>query len=46
MKDSGYADMEESEKLVVHYLRELDTWWIYESPVFVYDEKERPSALE
>ncbi|MGD0029472.1 MAG: hypothetical protein ABSC91_11095 [Candidatus Bathyarchaeia archaeon] len=42
MKDSSYADMEESEKLVAHYLRELNLWWIYESPVFVYDEKERP----
>lgn len=42
MKDSSYADMEESEKLVAHYLKELNLWWIYESPVFVYDEKERP----
>jgi hypothetical protein len=42
MKDSSYTDMEESEKLVAHYLRELNLWWIYESPVFVYDEKERP----
>jgi hypothetical protein len=42
MKDSVYADMEESEKLVADYLRELNLWWIYESPVFVYDEKERP----
>jgi hypothetical protein len=42
MKDSVYADMEDSEKLVAQYLRELDIWWVYESPVFVYDEKERP----
>jgi len=41
-KDSIYADMEESEKLVANYLRELNIWWIYESPVFVYDEKDRP----
>jgi hypothetical protein len=34
--------MEESEKLVANYLRELDLWWIYEFPVFVYDEKDRP----
>jgi hypothetical protein len=34
--------MEDSEKLVAQYLRELDIWWVYESPVFVYDEKERP----
>jgi len=42
MKDSVYADMEKSEKLVASYLRELDLWWIYEFPVFVYDEKDRP----
>jgi len=42
MKDSVYADMEDSEKQVANYLRELDLWWIYEFPVFVYDEKKRP----
>jgi hypothetical protein len=42
MKESSYADMEESEKIVAHYLKELDIWWVYESPVFVYDEKDRP----
>jgi len=42
MKDSVYADMEDSEKQVAAYLRELDLWWIYEFPVFVYDEKKRP----
>jgi len=42
VKDSVYADMEESEKLVASYLRELSIWWTYESPVFVYDEKDRP----
>lgn len=41
-KDSVYDHMEESEKLVASYLRELNIWWIYESPVFVYDEKGRP----
>jgi len=39
MKDSVYADMEDLEKQVAAYLRELDLWWIYEFPVFVYDEK-------
>ena len=39
MKDSVYADMEDSEKPVADYLRELDLWWVYEFPVFVYDEK-------
>ena len=42
MKDSVYADMKESEKQVAEYLRELDLWWWYEYPVFVYDEKKRP----
>jgi hypothetical protein len=42
MKDSVYADMEESERQVADYLRELDLWWVYEFPVFVYDEKKRP----
>ncbi len=42
MKDSVYDDMKESEKQVAGYLRELDLWWIYEFPVFVYDEKDRP----
>jgi len=42
MKDSVYADMEDSERQVADYLRELDLWWWYEYPVFVYDEKKRP----
>lgn len=41
-EDSVYDRMHESEKLVASYLRELNIWWIYESPVFVYDEKGRP----
>jgi len=40
--DSVYADMTDSELQVANYLRELDLWWVYESPVFVYDEKNRP----
>jgi len=40
--DSIYADMADSEKQVASYLKELGLWWIYEAPVFVYDEKERP----
>jgi len=40
--DSVYADMEDSEKEVADCLRELDLWWVYEFPVFVYDEKKRP----
>ncbi len=37
-----YADMNDSEKQVARYLTELDLWWVYESPIFVYDDKNRP----
>lgn len=40
--DSIYADMTDSEIQVADYLKELGLWWLFESPVFVYDEKERP----
>ena len=40
--DSIYAGMTYSEMQVANYLRELDLWWVYEFPVFVYDEKKRP----
>lgn len=39
---SVYADMTPHEKEVANYLQELGLWWQYESPVFVYDEKDRP----
>lgn len=39
---SIYSDMKKSEKEVANYLKELGLYWIYESPVFVYDEKKRP----
>jgi hypothetical protein len=39
---SIYDDMEASEKEVANYLKKLRLYWIYEFPVFVYDEKERP----
>jgi len=42
VKDSIYADMRYSEKQVAKHLKELGLWWIYQSPVFVYDEKNRP----
>lgn len=42
MKDSVYADMTDAEKQVAEYLRELNLWWVYEFPVFVYDDKDRP----
>lgn len=37
-----YDDMKDSEKQVAEFLNELGLPWIYESPVFVYDEKGRP----
>ena len=40
--ESVYTDMTDSELKVAKYLRELDLWWRFESPVFVYDEKDRP----
>ena len=40
--DSIYADMKHSEIKVAYYLKELGLHWIYESPVFVHDEKNRP----
>jgi hypothetical protein len=42
VKESLYDDMTDAEKHVANYLKELDLWWRYEFPVFVYDEKERP----
>jgi hypothetical protein len=42
MKDSVYDEMAGSEKAVSSFLRELNLWWSYETPVFVLDEKERP----
>ncbi|MCJ7635429.1 hypothetical protein MUP77_23945 [Candidatus Bathyarchaeota archaeon] len=42
MQISVYKDMTETEKQVANYLKELGLWWAFESPVFVYDDKERP----
>ena len=39
---SIYDDMKDSERQVADYLQELDLWWWYEYPIFVYDEKDRP----
>lgn len=38
---SIYAGMTEIEKHVAKYLRAINLWWVYEFPVFVYDEKKR-----
>jgi len=42
MSKSIYDDMTKSEKQVADYLEQLRLWWIYQFPVFVYDEKNRP----
>lgn len=39
---SVYDDMTKPEKQVAKYLEKLNLWWVYQFPVFVYDEKERP----
>lgn len=38
----NYDDMHDSEKQVAKYLDELGLPWIYQAPVFVYDDKKRP----
>jgi len=40
--NSFFADMKHSEIQVAHFLKELGLHWIYESPVFLLDEKDRP----
>lgn len=37
-----YEKMTNTERKVADYLRQRDIWWIFEFPVFVYAEKERP----
>ena len=39
---SVYEGMTDAEKKAACYLKELNLWWIYEFPVFVYDDKKRP----
>ena len=43
--DSVYDDMKVSERQVADYLKELGLFWFYESPIFIYDEKDRPDPL-
>jgi len=40
--ESIYSGMTASEKEVAQYLKELGLQWMFESPIFVYDEKDRP----
>jgi hypothetical protein len=42
MQNSVFGDMTESEKQVADFLREFCLFWVYESPICVYDNKERP----
>lgn len=42
MHTSVYENMSKPEKEVCAHLRELNLWWHYEQPVFVYDHMERP----
>jgi hypothetical protein len=42
MQTSVFEEMTESEKQVADFLKELGLFWIYESPIFVYDDRERP----
>lgn len=39
---SIYNDMTDSEMQVASFLKDLGLRWVYEFPVFVYDEKNRP----
>ena len=39
---SVYGDMTRSEKQVADFLKEMGLRWVYQFPVFVYDEKKRP----
>lgn len=40
--DSVYEDMTRAEIQVANYLKQVDLWWVFEFPVFVYDENDRP----
>lgn len=37
-----YADMSPAELLVCDFLKEMRIFWIYEQPVFLSDNNERP----
>ena len=40
--DSIYDRMTDAEIEVANYLKEVDLWWVFEFPIFVYDENDRP----
>lgn len=39
---SLYEGMTRAEKEIAAHLRELDFWWRFEHPIFIFDEMERP----
>ena len=42
MPQSNYEGMTPTEKEVANFLYELKIYWVFESPVFVYDTEGRP----
>ncbi len=42
MQTTDYPDMMPSEREVAEFLDSLGLPWIFESPIFVYDERKRP----
>ena len=42
MQYADYEGMTETERKVAAYLDELNLRWVYEAPVFLYDDAERP----
>jgi len=41
-KKAIYDQMTKAEKKVARFLKNLDIYWSYESPIFVWDENKRP----
>ena len=41
-KESIYDQMTRSEKEVANFLKDLGILWLYEQPVFIWDENKRP----
>lgn len=42
MQNSYFEGMTETERKVAEYLNELNLSWVYEAPVFLYDNEDRP----
>ena len=42
MKESIYENMTRCEKEVAKMLKKMGIQWLYEQPVFVWDENKRP----